>query len=102
MTSHASHITHHASRPRGIFLTGTDNAVGKTVVTAALACALKQQGFKVGVMKPVETGLQAGGLQSDAVRLQQAAGVTDPIETISPYRFSAPVAPLAAAEEAGV
>jgi dethiobiotin synthetase len=88
--------------PQGIFITGTDTAVGKTVVTAALAHALKQQGLKVGVMKPVETGVPPGDPHSDAVRLQQAAGVTDPIEIISPYCLSAPVAPLAAAEQAGI
>ena len=41
----------------GIFITGTDTAVGKTLVTAALAWSLKELGLDVGVMKPVETGV---------------------------------------------
>jgi dethiobiotin synthetase len=40
----------------GIFITGTDTDVGKTVVAAGLAMVLKARGIKVGVMKPVATG----------------------------------------------
>ena len=39
----------------GVFITGTDTGVGKTVVTAALALHLKRRGLTVGVMKPIET-----------------------------------------------
>ena len=42
--------------PKGVFITGTDTNVGKTVVTAALGMALQQTGGTVGIMKPVETG----------------------------------------------
>jgi dethiobiotin synthetase len=101
VTSHSSPITHSPSLPRGIFIAGTDTAVGKTLVTAALACALKQQGLAVGVMKPIETGV-VDDLHSDAGRLRRVADLADPLDSISPYRFSAPLAPLAAAEEAGI
>ena len=47
----------------GIFVTGTDTEVGKTVVTAALAHALRLRGIDVGVMKPVATGCLAWGQQ---------------------------------------
>ena len=40
----------------GIFITGTDTDVGKTVVAAGLALVLRDRGMKVGVMKPVATG----------------------------------------------
>jgi len=96
-----SRITHHASRP-GIFITGTDTGVGKTLVTAALAICLKRRGVTVGVMKPVETGYGAeGAAGSDAARLYAAVGMTDPVEAVSPYRFPAPLAPLDAARRAG-
>jgi dethiobiotin synthetase len=87
---------------RGIFITGTDTGVGKTVVTAAVARHLAQRGVSVGVMKPVETGVPDGSCEwTDAHRLRSAAGLDDPIERICPYQFSKPLAPLAAAREAG-
>lgn len=99
---HSPFIIHHSSLP-GVFVTGTDTEVGKTLVTAALACRLKQGGAKVGVMKPVETGSGAGSLTlSDGERLKAGAGSDDPLDLISPYRFPAPLAPLAAARQAGV
>ncbi|MCP9439957.1 MAG: dethiobiotin synthase [Nitrospira sp.] len=83
----------------GIFITGTDTGVGKTVVSAALAIALTRLGHRVGVMKPIETGVSRARLsQSDAARLCRAVGGREPLGTISPYRFRMPVAPLTAAE----
>lgn len=87
----------------GVFITGTDTGVGKTLVTAALARCLKQRGLSVGVMKPIETGYgEVGAAGSDAARLSAAAGMTDPMETVSPYRFPDPLAPLDAARRAGI
>jgi len=39
-----------------IFITGTDTDVGKTVITAGFAYAVKSFGYSVGVFKPVQTG----------------------------------------------
>jgi dethiobiotin synthetase len=86
---------------RGCFIAGTDTAVGKTLIASALARCLRQAGVKVGVMKPVETGTDCT-LPSDADRLRASIGCEDPLDLISPYRFSAPLAPLAAARQAGV
>ena len=87
---------------RGCFITGTDTGVGKTLVTAALAACLAQRGLSVGVMKPVETGYGGEGASgSDAARLYAAAGMTDPVEAMSPYRFPDPLAPLDAARRTG-
>ena len=86
-------------RPTGCFITGTDTGVGKTVVTAALARALKARGKTVGIMKPIETGYRPGA--SDAERVLAAAGLSSPIDWVSPYRFADPLAPLAAARRAG-
>lgn len=80
----------------GIFITGTDTAVGKTLVTAALARSLKELGFDAGVMKPVETGV-VKGRPSDASRLARTAQVSDSPDLVRPYAFRLPVAPLDAA-----
>jgi dethiobiotin synthetase len=42
---------------RGLFVTGTDTEVGKSVVAAALTAALAARGVPVGAFKPVVTGL---------------------------------------------
>lgn len=84
------------NRTHGVFVVGTDTGVGKTMVAAGLAWALRQRGIDVGVMKPVETGARTNR-GSDAEQLRRAAGVSDAIEDIRPYRFVAPLAPLVAA-----
>lgn len=82
----------------GIFITGTDTGVGKTLVAAALAIALKQQGRTVGVMKPIETGVFASKTaRSDATRLRSVIDCKEQFGAVCPYRFALPVAPLAAA-----
>ncbi|MEK6713054.1 MAG: dethiobiotin synthase, partial [Nitrospirota bacterium] len=43
-------------KTKGIFITGTDTGVGKTIVAAGIAAAMKKRGINVGVMKPVHTG----------------------------------------------
>ncbi|MCC6142065.1 MAG: dethiobiotin synthase [Nitrospira sp.] len=81
----------------GVFITGTDTGVGKTVVTAALAQYLTHRGIDVGVMKPVETGVPSPtATASDAVRLKAAAATQDELALIRPYCFRTPVAPLTA------
>jgi len=90
------------SRPRGIFITGTDTGVGKTFVTSALAVRLTQRGIDVGVMKPIETGVsRSDKARSDGARLRRAAGSHDSIAEVSPYVFRLPVAPLSAARAEG-
>ncbi len=83
----------------GIFITGTDTEVGKTVVSAGLALALKARGIKVGVMKPVATGCHGPEkrlISSDAVYLFEAAENEYPSLT-SPSRYRNPLAPNVAA-----
>ena len=84
----------------GLFITGTDTGVGKTIVTAALAGALKDQGCDAGVMKPAQSGVEEGK-DSDADLLIRAAGVADPWKQVVPYSFQAPLAPMVAAELEG-
>jgi dethiobiotin synthetase len=88
----------HDSDSRGVFITATDTGVGKTVVTAALAVALRRGGYSVGVMKPIETGVRSSAdVTSDAARLRTAAGNSDMFTEIRPYAFRLPLAPMDAA-----
>lgn len=90
---------------KGIFITGTDTGAGKTFVTATLAAYLRDAGYRVGVMKPAETGCEDSDgklIPADALRLKDASGCAEPIEKICPYRFAEPLAPSIAAERAGV
>jgi dethiobiotin synthetase len=88
---------------RGLFITGTDTGVGKTLLGAALARFLQNRGIDVGVMKPVETGVEKSKeLEPDAELLQWAANCKDEPELISPYRLLKPLAPSVAAEKENV
>jgi len=85
---------------RGLFVTGTDTGVGKTVVACAIVRGLRAQGIDVGVIKPIETGVGPEG-PLDAIALREAAGCEDPIEEVCPQRFTLPAAPTVAAEAEG-
>lgn len=80
----------------GVFVTGTDTGVGKTVVSCALARALRAAGRDVGVLKPAETGVPPEG-PLDALELIRAAGVADPLEDVCPVQLALPAAPTVAA-----
>lgn len=76
---------------KGIFVTGTDTGVGKTIVTAGISLALKNKGINVGVMKPISTG----GIQ-DAKFLLNFIGLKDDIRLVNPVSFKNPLAPYVA------
>ena len=86
---------------RGCFVTGTDTGVGKTVLAAAIAAALRAAGTRVAAFKPVVTGLAEPepGRPPDHELLGAAAGMTP--DAVSPLRFDRPVSPHLAAELAG-
>jgi dethiobiotin synthetase len=86
---------------RGLFVTATDTGVGKTEVACALVANARAAGLDVGVMKPAQSGVEAG-VPSDAERLVAAAGLHDPPELVCPYAFAPPLAPAVAARLAGV
>jgi dethiobiotin synthetase len=85
---------------RGLFVTGTDTGVGKTLVACALVRRLRERGLGVGVMKPVETGVGAGG-PLDALALREAAGVGDALLEICPEPLAMAAAPAVAARREG-
>jgi len=85
----------------GVFITGTDTGVGKTIVTAGLISLFIDEGLDVGVMKPIETGcLRRNGrlVPRDATLLKEVSGSKDDLSLINPYQFSKPLAPLIASE----
>jgi dethiobiotin synthetase len=80
-----------------LVVTGTGTGVGKTVVTAALACHARQAGIDVAVCKPVQTGTDSG--DDDLADVARLSGVT---ELAGLARYPQPLAPVAAAEQAGM
>jgi len=87
----------------GLFVTGTDTEVGKSVVAAALTAALAARGEAVGAFKPVVTGLDdppEPGKPHDHELLAQMAGMAP--ADVAPYRFGPAVSPHLAAELAEV
>jgi dethiobiotin synthetase len=90
---------------RGVFVTGTDTGVGKTVVACALVRGLRARGRKVEVMKPVASGAErtSAGLRSaDALALIEAAGSAAPYTAVNPYCFEPAISPHIAADEARI
>lgn len=86
------------TKAKGIFITGTDTGVGKTIMTGAIARHLVEKGIDCGVMKPIESGCRREGdalIPADGTYLKAAARVSDPINQITPYRFETPLSPYA-------
>ncbi len=95
----------------GIFVTGTDTEVGKTVIAGGLAAVLKAAGMDVGVMKPIATGgVEAFShpeqerteknplnlISEDAIFLRHAAESDDELHLINPICLREPIAPSVA------
>lgn len=112
-------------RPRldkpGLFITGTDTGVGKTVVTCAIAWHLRQgvsrdlnsgaspqsghgeRCNRVGVCKPISTGCRRdreGLVSEDVEALAHFSDCREPLAVINPVQYRLPVAPAVAAEQA--
>lgn len=86
---------------RGIFILGTDTAVGKTSVAVAILHILASRGANPVPFKPVETG--ARPVPSDAARLLSASLRRDiPLSVVCPISFPDPVAPAVASREAPI
>jgi dethiobiotin synthetase len=88
----------------GIFITGTNTGVGKTVVAAAWTRAIAEAGHRVVGLKPLASGSARnaeGRLRNtDALALLAAASVHLPYELVNPYCFEPAIAPHLAADEA--
>jgi len=85
----------------GLFVTGTDTEVGKTLIAGAIARRLRRSGRRIEVFKPAATGCRRtreGLVSSDAEFLAACADSRMTLADITPLRFKAALAPNAAAE----
>jgi dethiobiotin synthetase len=86
-------------KTEGLFVTGTDTGIGKTLVAAGLSRMLLNQGIEVGVFKPVASG---GNISEDGKLLQKAAKKPDSAyDEIVPLHYKQPLAPYVAAWKEG-
>lgn len=93
------------ARHSGLFVTGTDTGVGKTLVACALIRLHAARGLRAAGMKPVASGALHDGAawrNEDADALRRAANVALPEHLLNPYLFKSATAPHLAAEEEGI
>ena len=86
---------------RGIFITGTSTGVGKTLVAAGLAWALRKRKIDVGIMKPFATANRVFSTKyrsQDTAILAKASGVNDPDCRLNPFFYPIAASPLVASE----
>lgn len=89
---------------KGLFITGTDTGIGKTVIAGAIIAAFRSRGINTGAMKPVETGCVTVGKNlypSDGAFLKKLAQMEEPLNYITPSCFESPLSPLVASEIEG-
>lgn len=88
---------------KGLFVTGTDTGVGKTIITATLCRLLRQRGVDAVALKPFATGLSDGvdWRDNDPQLLAAAMDQAEPAEVISPVRLNPPLSPYDAARITG-
>ena len=84
----------------GLFVTGTDTGVGKTLVSAALLRLARRRGLRPIPFKPAETGCDPH--PADARALWLAARPTVPEADVCLYPLRLPAAPAQAAAAEGV
>lgn len=84
-----------------LVITGTDTGIGKTIVTAALACHARLAGLDVAVVKPVQTGVGIGDGDGDD-DLREVGRLSGVDALVPGWRYPEPLAPVAAAERAGL
>tara|TARA_B100001964_G_scaffold153997_1_gene169364 strand:+ start:1620 stop:2324 length:705 start_codon:yes stop_codon:yes gene_type:complete len=90
---------------KGVFVTGCDTGVGKTVIAGAIAASMKAHGLDVGVMKPVASGakeIEGKLISEDAVYLKKIIESTDDDALVNPILLKPPIAPTIAASKAGI
>ena len=83
---------------KGFFVTGTDTGIGKTVVSAALMCALGEQ-RKICYWKPIQTGIEE---DNDTLTVKNLAKLSaDEIFDLG-FRLEKPLSPHLSARLANV
>jgi dethiobiotin synthetase len=93
--------------PRGLFITGTDTSVGKTMTSAAILSVLRANNVDAIPMKPVHSGCSRSGSELVADDLEfclTAAKITfkgDRPSGLCPYRYERACSPHLAAAQSG-
>ena len=85
----------------GIFITGTSTGVGKTLVAAGLAWALRKRKIDVGIMKPFATANRVFSTKyrsRDTAILAEASAAKDSDYILNPFFYSIAASPLVASE----
>lgn len=82
------------TRPRLIFITGTDTGVGKTLLTSLLLHHLRERGIHALALKPF-----CSGSRGDVTLLRSLMDRELTLDEINPFYFPEPVAPLVAARK---
>lgn len=87
----------------GIFITGTDTGVGKTIVTATLCRILCNRGIDAVAIKPFATGISPAThwRDNDPLLLSAAMNYAESPEVISPVRLEHALSPYDAARLSG-
>ena len=88
----------------GVYVTGTDTGIGKTLASCAMLHALRGRGLRAIGMKPVASGCEwsDGGWRNADARALQAAGEPGiAYADINPFALEQPLAPELAARDAG-
>jgi dethiobiotin synthetase len=92
-------------RVKGIFVTGTDTDVGKSVIAAGVTVALRSRDMAATYFKPVQSGCPEeddGLVASDALLAKTLAELEEPLTVLTPVRLKLPLAPAVAAAQEGV
>lgn len=79
------------------FVTAVGTGVGKTFTTCALLHAALQKGRLARGLKPIISGYDAADAMSDTAQIITASGGIARVDSISPWRFAAPLSPHRAA-----
>ena len=85
---------------QSLFITATSTNIGKTYTTLKLIDAFASKGYKVGVYKPIETGVNHTAPDA-TILLESCQKVNDKFKSLNPlditaYTFSLPAAPFCA------
>jgi dethiobiotin synthetase len=85
----------------GIFITGTDTDVGKTLISASLAWKLSHNYKKMCVMKPFATSDKVFSSQFDSkdlFLLSKSIGLKEDQRCLNPYFYAVPASPYMASK----
>jgi dethiobiotin synthetase len=87
---------------RGLFVTGTDTGIGKTVLSALLLAEMRRRKINAAPIKPVQTGCEGNVPDLDYALSMAGMSVSDDdYRNMAPYTYEPACSPHLAAEMAG-